>query len=117
MAQHVQGHAADEGEVLSGVVVPGTAGILAKLHIQDPVLLIFDGPVAPHDGGEARGIGKGAEEIAALGGGFIPDDPSGLHPPHSVQSGPVRFRVEPVNGMTQRRPANLNPAMVFLCRH
>ena len=71
VAQHVQGHAADESQILGGVVVPGTAGILAKLHVQDPVLLIFDAPVAPHDGGESIPFRERAEEIAALGTRFV----------------------------------------------
>lgn len=52
MAQHVQGDAADQGQVLRRMVLASPTGIFAKLHIQDPVLLVFNAPVTPHGGRE-----------------------------------------------------------------
>ena len=42
VAQHVQRHATDQGQVFGGMVLAGLASILAELHVQDPVLLVFD---------------------------------------------------------------------------
>ena|GEM_PF-3104844 len=114
VAQHIQSHAADEGQVFGGMGLPGPAGILAELHVQDPVLLVFDAPVAAHDGGEPVPFWERAQEVAAFGAGFFPDDAGGLHPPDGLQSRPVRSRVEPVNRTAQRIAPNLNPALVFL---
>ena len=50
VTRHIEGHTADHGQVFGGVVLPGSAGILAESHVQDPVLLIFDPPLAA-DGG------------------------------------------------------------------
>ena len=50
VSEQVEGHATHQSPVCGGVVLPGSAGILAKLHVQDPVLLIFDPPMAA-DGG------------------------------------------------------------------
>ena len=74
VAQHIQSHAADEGQVFGGMGLPGPAGILAELHVQDPVLLVFDAPVAAHDGGEPVPFWERAQEVAAFGAGFFPDD-------------------------------------------
>lgn len=38
MAQPVEGPATYQGQVLGAVVFPGSAGIPAKVHVQDPVL-------------------------------------------------------------------------------
>jgi len=65
VAQHVQGHAADHGQIFRRVVAPCPAGIFAKLHVQDPMLLIFDAPMAADDGGKSVTL---YQEFGILGG-------------------------------------------------
>ena len=57
------------------MVATGAAGIFPKLHIQDPVLLIFDPPMTADGGGEPIRLRKRAEEITAFGADLIADDP------------------------------------------
>jgi hypothetical protein len=52
MTQHIQGDAADQGQVFRRVIVARPTGIFPKLDIQDPMLLIFNTPVTAHRGGE-----------------------------------------------------------------
>ena len=56
VAQHVQGHPADQSQVFHRVIVARATGIFAKLHVQDPMLLIFDAPVTAHGGREPIAI-------------------------------------------------------------
>ena len=97
MAQHVKGQAANQGQVFRRVVAAGSAGILTELHVQTPVLLIFDAPVAAHGGREPVPLRERAQEIAAFRTGLVTDDPSGFHPPDRLEPGPVRLRVQPVD--------------------
>ena len=52
VARHVQGHPADQGQVFRRVIVARPTGIFPELHVQDPMLLIFDAPVTAHRGCE-----------------------------------------------------------------
>ena len=52
VAQHVQGHPADQGQVFRRVIVARPTGIFPELDVQDPMLLIFDAPVTAHCGCE-----------------------------------------------------------------
>ena len=45
VAQYVQGHPADQDPVFHRVIVARPTGIFAKLHIQDPMLLIYGRPI------------------------------------------------------------------------
>lgn len=96
MAPHVQGHPADQGQVLGRVVATRPTVSFPTLHIQDPVRLMFDPPVTADGGGEPVRRRKRAEEIATVGTDLIADDPGELHPADRLQPGPVRFRIEPV---------------------
>ena len=66
VAQHVQGHAADHGQIFRRVVAPCPAGIFAKLHVQDPMLLIFDAPMTADDGGKSVTLYQRAQEVAVF---------------------------------------------------
>ena len=48
------------------VVAPCPAGILAKLHVQDPMLLIFDAPMTADDGGKSVTLYQRAQEVAVF---------------------------------------------------
>ena len=53
VAQHVEDHAADHGQVFRRMVAAGATGILAKLHVQYPVFGVLNGPMAAHGSGES----------------------------------------------------------------
>jgi len=97
MTQHIQGDAANQGQVLGRVMVARSTGIFTKLDIQNPVLLVFDAPVTAHGRREPFLIGERTEEIATFGTALITDDPGGLHSADRLQPRPVQFRVEPVS--------------------
>ena len=52
MTQQIQGDAADQGQIFRRVIVARPTGIFPELHVQDPMLLIFDAPVTAHRGCE-----------------------------------------------------------------
>jgi hypothetical protein len=80
VAQHVEGYAPNHGQVLRRVVLPGPAGIFSKLHIQDPVLLVFDAPVTAHGRREPIAIRERAQKVPVFGAGLVTDEPGGLDP-------------------------------------
>ena len=116
MTQHIQGDAANQGQVLGRVIMACPTSIFPKRDIQHPVLLVFDAPVTTHAGSKPFLIRERTEEIATFGTDLIADDPDGLHPADRLQPCSVRFRVEPVDVAAQGRAPNLNAAMVFLDR-
>ena len=97
VAQQVEGHATRQGQVFGGVVLPGPAGILAELHVQDPVLLIFDPSMAADGGCKPVALRERAQEITAFRAGLVADDAGGLDPPNRPESGPAQFRLQPVD--------------------
>ena len=101
MTQHIQGDAANQGQVLGRVIVARSTGLFAKRHVQDPVLLVFDAPVTAPGRREPFLIRERTEEIATFGTDSIADDPGGLRPADRLQPRPVRFRVEPVDEAAQ----------------
>ncbi len=70
-------------------------GILATLHIQNPMWLILDPSMAADRLREALWIGERAQEIAVLRGGVLANDAGGRDPPHGLESGPVGFGRQP----------------------
>lgn len=59
----------ESGQIFLCVIVAGSAGIFTKLHIQDPVLGILNGPVTVHGGSKPLWLCERAQEIAIL---FLP---------------------------------------------
>ena len=66
VAQHVEGYATNHGPVFRRVVAAGPAGILAELHVQDPVLVVFDPPMGADGHREPVPLRERAQEIAAF---------------------------------------------------
>jgi len=64
VAQQVEGHATHQGQVFRRVVLAGPAGIFPELDVQDPVLLIFDPPMAADDGGKPVALRQRAPNAA-----------------------------------------------------
>ena len=56
MTQDIQGHATDQGQVFGGMVLAGPASILAKLHIQHPMLGVLNGSMATDRGDKPRWV-------------------------------------------------------------
>ena len=113
MAQHVEGHTANQGQVLRAVVLTRSTGIFTELDVQHPMLLIFGAPMTANRGGEPFRVWERAQEIAAFGAGLVADEPGGLDAPKGLEPGPVRFRLQPVNLRTERVAANLDPPVVL----
>lgn len=90
VANDVQRHPPDQAQVFRRVVFPGLVGVLAELHVQHPVLAVFDGPMAPCRLGEALGVGERAQIIAAFGCGLAIDGTERLDPAHRGQARPTR---------------------------
>lgn len=57
MAQHVEGHTVDQGQVFRRVVAAGAASILAELDVQHPMLSVFDAPVPAYRVGKTSRVG------------------------------------------------------------
>lgn len=69
LSEEVEGERSDEGEVSRCVVVSAARGILAEVDIEDPVELVFDGPVGSGDGEHAlRRQARGEQEPSCDGG-------------------------------------------------
>jgi hypothetical protein len=62
--QSGQGDLTQDGEILSGMALANGGCVFAEGHIQAPVQIVFDGPVAAHRPGEALGVGADAAEAA-----------------------------------------------------
>jgi len=71
VVEHVQGHTTDQGQVSAEWSVR-VRQASPKLHVQDPVLLIFDAPVLAHRGRKPVPLCQRAQEVAAFGAGFFP---------------------------------------------
>src|SRR5829696_578298 len=63
--QQVQREFADQREVCGTVADPGATGILAKRHIQHPMDLVFNSPMAAYRLGDRLGIAWQTGEIVA----------------------------------------------------
>ena len=74
LAEEVEGHVAQGGEVGGGVAGAHAAFIFAQGDIEHPVEGVFDAPVAADGTGEFRGVrGQAAEVVAALAAGRAAD--------------------------------------------
>src|SRR5512142_395958 len=78
--QEPQGEPPDDTEVRRGMIGPHPAPVLAKAHVQLPVQVVLDPPVAPHRLGEllrgeecAQDVVAGLQAAAALGIGALRD--------------------------------------------
>ena len=89
VAQHVQGHPADQSQVFRRVIVARPTGLFAKLHVQDPMLLIFDAPVHAHGGRKPISIRERAQEVATFRAGLVADDAGGFHPADGLEASPA----------------------------
>ena len=63
IAQSLEGHLPQDGEIVRGGGIPHLTVILAKDHIQNPVAAVLHTPVAPDKGRKAFGIGGDGAEI------------------------------------------------------
>lgn len=81
-SDQVEGEFADDGEVLRGVVLAGTGGVLGEVDVEHSVKLVLDGPVGPGDLQHAFGGGDGGQEEPADGDrlGLAGDLAAGLDP-------------------------------------
>ena len=67
-AKEIQGHAAQKGEVLSGIAQADQAGILAKGHVKTPMQAVLNAPMGPHGVQDAVTVGgKRRDYVAPLG--------------------------------------------------
>lgn len=114
VTQPVQRHASDERQIGGRMVLAGAAGILATLHVQDPVWLMFNRPMAADRLREARDIGERAQNIATLGRGAIPNEAGGRDPPHCLEPGPLGLGHQPVDSVAQDNAADLDPSMILV---
>ena len=97
-----------------GVVAPRPTGIFAKLHIQNPMLLVFDAPVATDRGGEAVLIRERTQEVATFGADAFADDPRRLDAPDRLEPRLMGFGVQPVEVATEGIAPNLDAPRIFL---
>ena len=99
MLEQVQGHFADQGQVLGGLVVTHLVVIFAEGDVELPVQGVFDGPVAAHKPvGLDRGERPAADVIALLPNGFglaLRWVSAWFHSNQSVQPGPAALLVYP----------------------
>lgn len=113
VAQQVEGPATHQGQVLGRMVFPGSAGIPAKVHVQDPMLWVFDSPMAADGGCKPVAIRERAQEIMAFCAGLVVDAAGGLDPPNRLESGPVRFRLQPVDPVAESVATDFAPTAAF----
>lgn len=62
--QQVECGASDQAEIGRRVIFACSVGILAELHVEDPMLLIFDGPVIAYCQRYAGDVAQRAPVIA-----------------------------------------------------
>ena len=63
--QWIEGEVSDDGHVPSAMADAQPGLILVELHVQDPVGLVFDGPMGSHSLGELRRIEHRRGDIQA----------------------------------------------------
>ena len=79
----------DDGHVVGAMAGPQAGQVLLELDVEHPVELVFDAPVAAHDGVEALGREGLAEQIVAgLGAGAAADLAAGDDLADGLESGP-----------------------------
>ena len=67
-AKEIQGHAAHEGEVLSGIAQADQAGIVSKGDVKAPMQTILDALMGPHGMEDAATVGgERSDHVAFLG--------------------------------------------------
>lgn len=75
--EEIESQAAEGGHVLRGVSSPGSALILPRLHVQNPVELVLNSPMPTHRFGEGFHTQRQArQEVATFDGLFsilLPD--------------------------------------------
>jgi len=65
------------------MVLSGSVVVFPELHIQHPMLLIFDAPMPSHTYGKSLQIDEPTEIIPCLYGRFIADDARRFDPTYS----------------------------------
>ena len=63
--QWIEGEVSDDGHIPSAMADAQPGLILVELHVQDPVELVFDGPMGSHSLGELRRIEHRRGDIQA----------------------------------------------------
>lgn len=114
--QQVQRHAANEPQIRRGMMLSGPVGIFAELHVEHPMLAIFDPPMPTHDLGKAREVRERASVIPIFGRAFVTELADRFHPPDGRQTGPLRFLRQPVERLLHRIAPDVDPAVVLLYR-
>ena len=114
--EQVQGHFADQGQVLGGLVVAQVVMVLAKGDIELPIQGVFNGSVPAHEsiglGGRER---PAADVVARLSNelSFV-RRPACFHPHHRAQPRPAATLVYPAQVRLRPDPIAHRDAVVVV---
>ena len=117
LAQEVEGHVTQGGQIGGGVAGAHAALILAQGDIEHPVQGVFDAPVAADGAGQFRGVRrKAAQIVATLARDVVADLALGFDHGHAAQGRPLGAVGQPVELVCTEVTARFDPTVIFFQR-
>ena len=115
LLEQVQRDPSDHSHIFCRMAGSNPAFVFTKGHIQDPVQLIFNAPVAAHRFGQAFRIrGQTTNVVAAFDAVFFADRARRFNDPHTPQPFPLDLTQRPGERFGHPVPARFLPAVPVL---